>query len=101
MVDEKHHDCGCEEDCECEDIIVLQDEEGNDHEFSIVDVLEMDENKYAILMPASENDESDEAIILKIAADENGDEFLAEIENDDEWESVARAWEEMIDEEEF
>jgi len=90
--------CHEHEDCDCEDIIILQDEDGNEHEFSIVDVLELDDNKYAILMPT--NEEMDEAVILKIDVDENGDEILVEIEDDEEWEAVARAWEEMLDEEE-
>lgn len=97
MTDEKntHH---CHDNCDCEEnIIVLEDEEGNDHEFNIIDMLEIDGNRYAILMPI--NDEFDEAIILKIEADENGEEFLFEIEDDDEWEAVARAWEELLEEE--
>ncbi|WP_227765899.1 DUF1292 domain-containing protein [Zhaonella formicivorans] len=97
MADERHcHEH--HEDCDCEDIIILQDEDGNDHEFSIVDVLELDDNKYAILLPTDE--EMDEAVILKIDVDENGDEILFEIEDDEEWEAVARAWEKLLEEEE-
>lgn len=97
MTDEKNfHD---HENCDCENIIILEDEEGNDHEFSIIDMLEIDGNRYAILMPTEE--ELDEAIILKIEADENGEEFLFEIEDDEEWEAVARAWEELLEEEDL
>ena len=101
MVDEKHrndYECECNGDCDCDnEIVTLHDEDGNEHEFTIVDVLELDENKYAILMPIDE--EIDEAIVLKFDIDENGDEILFEIESDEEWEAVVRAWEEFLDEE--
>jgi uncharacterized protein YrzB (UPF0473 family) len=45
-------------------------------------------------------EESDEAIILKFSQDEDGNELLVDIEDDDEWEKVADAWEEMLAEEE-
>lgn len=96
MSDEKHNHN--HENCDCENIIVLEDEEGNDHEFNIIDMLEIDGNRYAILMPMDQ--ELDEAIILKIETDENGEELLFEIEDDEEWETVARAWEELLEEEE-
>ena len=72
-----------------ENIVVLTDEEGNDHEFELLEIMELEENQYAILIPLDEdNEEKDEAIILKIGLDENGEEILFDIEDDDEWEMV-------------
>ncbi|MDO4539712.1 MAG: DUF1292 domain-containing protein, partial [Syntrophomonadaceae bacterium] len=46
----------------------------------------------------AELDEDDvEVLILKVVYDEEGHEFLADIEDDDEWEKVADAWQELVE----
>jgi len=70
--------------------LVLTDEEGNEHQFALLDIVQAKEQEYAILLPLDE--ETDEAIILKVGVDENGEEILSEIEDDAEWEMVAEAW---------
>ena len=81
-----------------EEIITLTDDEGKEHDFILIDILKVDETDYAILLPS--DDENDEAIILKIIADDEGNETLVEIEEDEEWEKVADAWNERCEEEE-
>ncbi|WP_088555214.1 DUF1292 domain-containing protein [Calderihabitans maritimus] len=81
---------------EHDNLVVLVDEEGREHEFTLVDVLELDEERYAILLPEGE---IEEAIILKMGTDENGEEILFDIEDDDEWEMVAKAWQELVNQE--
>jgi len=83
---------------ENEGIITLVDEDGSEHDFSVIDILEVDGSEYAVLLPVE--DESDEAVILKFACDDEGNELLIDIEDDEEWEKVADAWEEMLNEEE-
>ena len=34
-----------------EDIVTLVDEDGKEHEFTVVDIIEVDEKEYALLMP--------------------------------------------------
>lgn len=82
---------------EQEEVITLVDEEGAEHDFTVVDIINVDESEYAILLPVEE--ENDEAIILKFTHDEEGNELLVDIEDDEEWEKVADAWEEMLTEE--
>ena len=87
------------------DTIVLTDDEGEEHEFLHLDTLEIDGSSYFILMPAtvdddSEDEDADEAIILKLGKDEDGGEILLDIEDDEEWEKVADAWESLADDEE-
>lgn len=78
--------------------IVLVDEDGTKHEFEILDVLEVQSEEYAILLPVGSNGASeDEAIILKVGIDEEGEEVFYEIEDDDEWEMVASAWKETLE----
>ncbi|MDD4168652.1 MAG: DUF1292 domain-containing protein [Desulfotomaculaceae bacterium] len=83
---------------EQEEVITLIDEEGAELDFTVIDIIEVSGSEYAILLPVEE--ENDEAIILKIASDDQGNELLVDIEEDDEWEKVADAWEERMAEEE-
>ena len=80
--------------------VVLVDEDGVEHTFALLDVIELEGSEYAILQPLSEeltDDEEPEAVILKIETDENGEEILSDIEDDSEWEKVADAWQDAID----
>ena len=84
------------------DVVVLNDDEGNEHEFMHLATLEVEGNTYFVLLPMEETEEDDEeaeAIILKVVQDESGEDMLVDVEDDEEWEKVADAWEEM--EEEF
>ncbi|ATW23975.1 DUF1292 domain-containing protein [Candidatus Formimonas warabiya] len=83
--------------------VVLLDEDGEEHEFEVLDIIEVDGSEYAVLFPIEEGEgeqeEIEEAIILKIGTDENGEEVLYEIEDDEEWEKVADAYDSMMEDE--
>ena len=84
------------------DNVVLVDEDGVEHEFVMLDVIEVDDCQYAVLQPVDEDledDEEPEAILLKIETDADGEEILTDIEDDDEWEKVADAWQDIMEEE--
>ena len=51
------------------DVITLLDEEGTEHEFNVVDVLDVDEHRYANLQPMSAGEESDTPVIFSMEAD--------------------------------
>ncbi len=93
-----------EETEEAYDIIVLNDDEGNEHEFMHLETLELEGSTYYVLLPVDETEDEDdeeaEAIILKLGKDENGEDMLMDIEDDEEWEKVADAWDEMEEDEE-
>jgi len=91
-----------EETEEAYDIIVLNDDEGHEHEFIHLASLDVDGSTYFVLLPVEESEDEDEeaeVFIFKLDKDENGEEMLIEIEDDEEWEKVADAWEEMEDDE--
>jgi uncharacterized protein YrzB (UPF0473 family) len=97
-----HHDHDHEEhDAEEFDTVVLTDDEGKDHEFLDLDTLELEGSTYFLLMPISEekseDEDADEAIILKLAKDVEGGEMLLDIEDDGEWKKVADAWENLVE----
>lgn len=86
-------------DNERDEIIVLTDEEGTEYEFQIIDVLEVDGSRYAVLFPLDEEAEDDEALIMRLDTDENGEDILVDIEDDEEWEKVVAEWERILEEE--
>jgi uncharacterized protein YrzB (UPF0473 family) len=73
---------------ENEDVITLLDDEGVEHEFSIVDVLEVSDQRYAILQPLGTVEEPDSAVIFRMEGD-----ALVTIEDDAEFERVRAAYE--------
>ena len=81
-----------------DEVVTLVDEEGAEHDFTVIDIIEVEGAEYAIMLPVDE--ENNEAIILKFSKDEDGNELLVDIEDDEEWEKVSDAWEEMIADEE-
>ena len=106
MTEHPHDHNHDEHDAEEFDTVVLTDDEGKDHEFLHLDTLELEGSTYFVLMPISEDEsesedeDSDEAIILKLGKDAEGGEMLLDIEDDEEWEKVADAWENLVESEE-
>lgn len=61
---------------EDESIIVLTDEDGNDASFELIDIIEYEDENYAIMLPVDEVDEAEAGVvILKITSlpDEEAD----------------------------
>ncbi len=85
------------------DIVILIDEDGNEHDFALVDRFPVDLKEYAILVPVIylEEEEEDtidleeEAYIFRIDLDE-GEETLVEVDDEFEWNQVATVWEERM-----
>ena len=97
MADDKDLEAGFEEE---DEIITLTDDEGKEHEFVVVDVIDVEAKEYAILLPIdTEEDEEAEAVILRLEKDQDGDDVLVDIESEEEWERVAQAYEELLDDE--
>ena len=62
---------------ELDNIIVLNDENGNEVKFEFLDLVELDEEEYVVLLPVSVEGEEDEGevVILKLEdTDENSEE---------------------------
>ena len=77
-----------------ENIFTLTDEEGNESEFELLGELNIDDNIYLALIPL--DGDEDEYVILKVEVDENGDELLVTIDDDDEFDNVADAFEDTF-----
>ena len=61
---------------ELDNIIVLNDENGNEVKFEFLDLVELEEEEYVVLLPVSEDGEEDEGevVILKLEDTESEDE---------------------------
>ena len=67
-----------------DNIIVLNDENGNDAEFEFLDLVVYDEKEYVVLLPVEESDEAGEVVILKLEETENDDEeSYVSVDDDD------------------
>lgn len=75
MLSKDIKDLGMEED----EIIIVSDEEGNEHQCVIIDVVELNNKKYAALVPYEVLSDDEEDINGEIA-----DLFIMEIEETDE-----------------
>jgi uncharacterized protein YrzB (UPF0473 family) len=82
------------------DIVTVVDEEGNQHEFEIIDAIETDDARYVALLPiyrdpADMINDDGELVILTVK-EEDGEDLLLPIEDDDEFEEIAEIFEERL-----
>lgn len=61
---------------EIDNIVVLNDEDGNEVEFEFLDLIEYEGEQYVVLLPTdeSEDEEAGEVVILKLEDTESEDE---------------------------
>ncbi|MCM1506589.1 MAG: DUF1292 domain-containing protein [Ruminococcus flavefaciens] len=82
------------------ELFELIDEHGNKRCFELVDAVEMNGEQYFAMLPAIEDDDflnaNLELVILKVV-EENGEEVLASIEDDDEFEEISQYFMEDIE----
>ncbi len=84
------------------DFITLIDEEGTEHDFEILDVIENDKGIFYALFPVFDTPEeqlesSGEYYIFEVVED-NGDEVLTEVEDEDLLDALAEEFESRFNE---
>ena len=80
-------------------IIETIDEEGNVIKFELYDIIEVEGQEYALLLPAEAQEGEDDEIVLMRLSKEGEDYLFETIDNDEEFDKVA-AYVESLDEEE-
>jgi uncharacterized protein YrzB (UPF0473 family) len=83
------------------DLISLLDDDGNEFNFEVIDAIETDEGRYLAMLPIFDDpkemlNDSGELVIVKVG-EENGEEYYYEIEDDDEYDFVADAFIERLE----
>ena len=67
---------------ELDNIVILNDEDGNEVKFEFLDLVELDNEEYVVLLPVTEDGEEDEGevVILKVEdTDEDDEETLNKV----------------------
>lgn len=108
---EHEHDCGCGDGCGCGHDhehdhdhmnVTLTLDDGTDLECEVLCIFPVGEKDYIALVPAEREDEEDGEIFLYQFIEHENDEIeLLNIEDDDEFEAVSDAFDELMDSEEF
>lgn len=84
-----------------ENIVTLIDEDDNEVQFEHILTLEIDNKEYVLLSPLEPMEDlgQDEAIVLRIEQDENGEDIYVSIDDEDEMQAVYDAYMEIISDE--
>ena len=59
---------------ELDNIIVLNDEDGNEVKFEFLDLVELDDEEYVVLLPVAEEGEEEEGEVVILKLEDNDDE---------------------------
>ncbi len=82
------------------DLVSVIDDEGNQHQFEILDAIETDEGRYVALVPVLDDpqeavEDDGELIVLQVVT-ENGEDLLIPIEDDEMFDEIAGIFEERL-----
>lgn len=104
---EHNHDCGCgHDDCNCgEENLTVTLTLDNDEvlECAVLTIFSAGDRQYIALLPLEDAEDTEEGdvFIYRFEEDENGKPTLDNIEDDDEYELAADAFDEWLDEQDF
>ena len=69
---------------ELDNVIVLNDEEGNEVQFEFLDLVELDGEEYVVLLPTSEDEGAEgEVVILKVEDTEAEEESYVSVDDEE------------------
>lgn len=81
---------------ELDDIIELNDENGNKVRFKVIDIIEYNSEEYAILYLLGEENDDHLAVILKILSSEDGGETYVSVEDENTLQTVFDIYHEKL-----
>lgn len=99
---EHNHDCNC--GCNDEEVTVtLTLDNDEEIECVVLTIYSVDDKEYIALLPLDEEGENEEGdvFIYRYIETEDGEPTLENIEDDDEYEAAADAFDEWLDEQDF
>lgn len=103
---EHNHNCNCgHEDCNCNEetvTVTLTLDNDEEVECAVLVIYTVDDQDYIALLPIDENGENEDGEVYLYRYDEvDGEPELSNIEDDDEYEAAADAFDEWLDKMEF
>ncbi len=72
-----------------ENIVVLLDDEGNEFECEIVDMIDIEDRRYVIVVP----DPNEEYVVPLRVETEDGEDFFVSVDDEDEFQEILEKWE--------
>ncbi|MDD3173603.1 MAG: DUF1292 domain-containing protein [Herbinix sp.] len=103
---EHNHDCGC--GCGCgddheyeHDSITLSLDDGTELNCTVLDIFSVDNKDYIALQPEEGEEEEDNVFLYRYIQEDDGEPQLLNIDDDDEFEAVADAFEELLDSQDY
>ena len=103
MSEHKHGDgCGCGHDHEHEhDSITLSLDDGTELNCVVLEIFTVDDKEYIALQPEEGEEEEDNVFLYRFIQEGDEDPQLLNIDDDEEFEAVADAFEEILDSMEY
>lgn len=92
------------EDDDSEMLVTLTLDDGSEVECSILTIYECEEKDYIVLFPLDENgneNEKGEVFIYRYSEDKDGNPYIENIEDEDEYEAAEERFDELLDEAEW
>ena len=83
------------------DVVTLTLDDDTEIECAIISIYPAGDRQYIALLPLGGQEEEGEVYIYRYQEDENGEPSLDNIEDDEEYEMAADAFDEMLDSEEY
>ena len=86
---------------ELDNIIILNDEDGNEVEFEFLDLIEYEGEEYVVLLPVEEEEteEPGEVVILKLEDTESDEESYVSVEDEEVLNKVFEKFKEKFEDE--
>lgn len=85
---------------ELDNIIVLNDENGDEIEFEFLDLIEYEGEEYVVLLPTDEEDDAGEVVILKLEdTDSEDEESYVSVDDEDVLQAVFEIFKEKFKDE--
>lgn len=85
---------------ELDNIIVLNDENGEEIEFEFLDLIEYEGEEYVVLLPHDEEEDADEVVILKLEdTDSEDEESYVSVEDEEVLQNVFEIFKEKFKDE--
>ena len=98
---EHNHECGCgcnhDHDHEETLIVTLALDDGKDLDCEVVAIFPCDEKDYIALTPVEESEEEQQLFFFRFIPGENDEAEIVNIETEEEFETVAEAYDEFLD----
>ncbi|MGB4657864.1 MAG: DUF1292 domain-containing protein [Mobilitalea sp.] len=99
------HNCGCGcgevHDHDEHDFITLSLDDGTELNCVVLDIFSVDNKDYIALQPEEGAEEDDNVFLYRFIQEGDGEPELLNIDDDDEFEAVADAFEELLDSVEY